>query len=67
MAKNNPPGDGHRIGAVKQMHRLLYRQQLTLEQSREGISQLAAEVPAAAADVRIMVDFLAQSSRGIAR
>jgi UDP-N-acetylglucosamine acyltransferase len=59
--------DADRIGAVKQMHRLLYRQQLTLEQSREAISRLAVEVPGAAADVRLMVDFLAQSSRGIAR
>ncbi len=59
--------DAQRIGAVKQMHRLLYRQTLTLEQAREAIAQLAAELPAAAADVAMMTGFLAQASRGIAR
>mgnify|MGYP005841640787 FL=1 len=56
-----------RIGAVKQMHRLLYRQGKTLEQAREAIAALAAEVPEAAADVALMSDFLARSRRGIAR
>ncbi len=59
--------DAARIAAVKQMHRLLYRQQLTLEQAREAITTLATEVPAAAADVAMMTDFLAAASRGIAR
>ncbi len=59
--------DAERIAAVKQMHRLLYRQQLTFEQARESIARLADEVPAAAADVALMTDFLAQSRRGIAR
>lgn len=59
--------DAERIAAVKQMHRLLYRQQLSFEQAREAIAELAAEVPAAAADVALMLDFLAGVSRGIAR
>jgi UDP-N-acetylglucosamine acyltransferase len=59
--------DAQRIGVVKQMHRLLYRQQLTLEQARDAIAQLAVETPAAAADVALMTAFLAQASRGIAR
>jgi UDP-N-acetylglucosamine acyltransferase len=59
--------DAARIAAVKQMHRLLYRRQLTLEQAREAIAALAVEVPAAAADVALMCDFLAGASRGIAR
>jgi UDP-N-acetylglucosamine acyltransferase len=59
--------DAERIAAVKQMHRLLYRRQLTLDQAREAIAQLALEVPAAAADVALMTDFLAGSSRGVAR
>jgi UDP-N-acetylglucosamine acyltransferase len=59
--------DVQRIGVVKQMHRLLYRQKLTLEQARESIAKLAAEVPAAAADVALMTGFLAQAGRGIAR
>ncbi|WP_119354592.1 acyl-ACP--UDP-N-acetylglucosamine O-acyltransferase [Azohydromonas sediminis] len=56
-----------RIGAVKQMHRLLYRQALTLEQARERIAALATEVPTAADDVALMLDFLARATRGIAR
>ncbi|MCU0812916.1 MAG: acyl-ACP--UDP-N-acetylglucosamine O-acyltransferase [Burkholderiaceae bacterium] len=56
-----------RIGAVRQMHRLLYRQGRTLEQAREAIAALADEVPQAADDVALMGDFLAQSRRGIAR
>ena len=56
-----------RIGAVKQMHRLLYRQGRTLEQAREAIAALATEVPEAAGDIALMSDFLALSRRGIAR
>lgn len=56
-----------RIAAVKQMHRLLYRQGNTLEQAREAISQLAASAPDAAADVELMLHFLVASQRGIAR
>jgi UDP-N-acetylglucosamine acyltransferase len=56
-----------RIAAVKQMHRLLYRSGLTLEQAREGINALATDVPQAAADVAMMGEFLAQAARGIAR
>ncbi|WP_213954288.1 acyl-ACP--UDP-N-acetylglucosamine O-acyltransferase [Variovorax sp. dw_954] len=56
-----------RLAAVKQMHRLLYRQGRTLDDARSAISALAAEVPEAAADVALMSDFLAASTRGIAR
>ena len=56
-----------RIQAVKQMHRLLYRQGLTLEAAREAIASLEGELPEAAADVSLMLDFLAASTRGIAR
>ncbi|MDP2406450.1 MAG: acyl-ACP--UDP-N-acetylglucosamine O-acyltransferase [Hydrogenophaga sp.] len=56
-----------RIAAVKQMHKLLYRQGLTLEQSRNGIQALASELPEAAADVDMMNRFLASATRGIAR
>jgi UDP-N-acetylglucosamine acyltransferase len=59
--------DAERIGAVKQMHRLLYRSGKTLEQAREEIAQLATSVPQAQDDVALMVGFLAQSTRGIAR
>ncbi|HYD78016.1 acyl-ACP--UDP-N-acetylglucosamine O-acyltransferase [Ramlibacter sp.] len=58
-----------RIGAVKAMHKALYRDGLTLEQARERIAALAGETPSAAADVQLMQDFLARVSpqRGIVR
>ncbi|WP_279211093.1 acyl-ACP--UDP-N-acetylglucosamine O-acyltransferase [Delftia acidovorans] len=56
-----------RIQAIKHMHRLLYRQGLTLEAARDAIGALAGEQPEAAADVSLMLDFLAASTRGIAR
>jgi len=59
--------DAPRLAAVKQMHRLLYRSNLTLEQSREAIAALAVEMPHAAADVALMSEFLSQATRGIVR
>lgn len=56
-----------RIAAIKQMHKLLYRQGLTLEAARAGIEALAAESPDAAQDVDTMARFLAGTARGIAR
>ncbi|MBT2304355.1 acyl-ACP--UDP-N-acetylglucosamine O-acyltransferase [Variovorax paradoxus] len=56
-----------RIAAVKQMHRLLYRQGKTLEEARAGIEALAVEVPESAADVALLSGFLSSATRGIAR
>src|SRR5436190_1795627 len=56
-----------RIAAVKQMHRLLYRQGRTLDEARTAIEALAAETPEAAPDVAMMSEFLAGATRGIAR
>jgi UDP-N-acetylglucosamine acyltransferase len=56
-----------RLAAVKQMHRLLYRSGLTFEAARSAIAALAASAPEAAGDVATMTDFLARSTRGIAR
>jgi len=56
-----------RIAAVKQMHRLLYRQGKTLDEARTAIEALAAEVPESAPDVAMMSEFLAGATRGIAR
>jgi UDP-N-acetylglucosamine acyltransferase len=56
-----------RIAQVKQMHRLLYREGLTLEQAKAAIEALAGTVPEGDADVRLMLDFLASSTRGIVR
>ena len=59
--------DAARIAAVKQMHRLLYRDGKTFDQARAAIEALGAEIPQAAADVAMMSSFLAAASRGIAR
>ena len=56
-----------RLKAVKQMHRLLYRQSLTLEAAQQAIAQLQAQMPEAAQDITLMQAFLASSTRGIAR
>jgi UDP-N-acetylglucosamine acyltransferase len=56
-----------RIALVKQMHRLLYRDGLTLERAREAIAALAGTVEGGDADVTMLLDFLAASTRGIVR
>ena len=53
--------------SVKQMYRLLYRDGLPLDDARSRIAALATSAPEAAADVRLLGDFLASASRGIAR
>lgn len=59
--------DAERIAAVKQMHRLLYRNGLTLEQSRAAIGALVDTLPNAQAEIATMSDFLSQVGRGIVR
>ena len=56
-----------RLAAVKQMHRLLYRNGLTFAEACAAIAALAGEMPEAAADVQMMSEFLEQATRGIAR
>jgi UDP-N-acetylglucosamine acyltransferase len=56
-----------RIAAVKQMHRLLYRDGRTLDDARAAIDALAQSAPQAAEDVALMSGFLAAATRGIAR
>lgn len=56
-----------RLSAIKQMHRLLYRQGLTLEAARSAIAALPGQHPQAAADIAAMLAFLHSSARGIAR
>jgi len=56
-----------RIALVKQVHKLLYRDGLTLEAARDAIAALAGTVEGGDADVRLVLDFLAASKRGIAR
>jgi len=56
-----------RIGVVKQMHKLLYRQGLTLQAAREAIDALRREEGAVADDIDLMQRFLASAERGIVR
>lgn len=58
-----------RIGAVKAMHRALYRDDLTLEQAQARIATLAEATPEARPDVDLMLSFLGgvSSERGIVR
>ncbi|MBU3737843.1 MAG: acyl-ACP--UDP-N-acetylglucosamine O-acyltransferase [Rhodoferax sp.] len=58
-----------RLAAVKAMHRLLYREGLTLEAAMQQIFDLGATIPEAIVDVEMMLSFLKQtpSQRGIAR
>lgn len=56
-----------RIKAVRQMHKLIYRQGLTLDAVQAALPALAQELPEAAGDVAQMQAFLAAATRGIAR
>ncbi len=54
-----------RLAVIKQMHRLLYRQGLTLDAARSAIADLHSEE--AAGDIALMLAFIDQSTRGLAR
>ncbi len=56
-----------RLKAVKHMHKLLYRQGLTLEAAQQAIANMSQEMPEAASEIALMQNFLATSTRGIAR
>ncbi|RYX93707.1 MAG: acyl-ACP--UDP-N-acetylglucosamine O-acyltransferase [Comamonadaceae bacterium] len=58
-----------RIGAVKAMHKALYRDNLTLEQARARIAILADDNAEAAPDVQMMLSFIdgVSPQRGIVR
>jgi UDP-N-acetylglucosamine acyltransferase len=56
-----------RLAAVKQMHRLLYRNGLTFDAARHAIDALGPTMPEAESDITLMSEFLARASRGIAR
>jgi UDP-N-acetylglucosamine acyltransferase len=56
-----------RIALVKQLHRQLYREGLTLEKARESIAALRGTVDGGDADIQALLDFLTASTRGIAR
>jgi UDP-N-acetylglucosamine acyltransferase len=58
-----------RISGIKAMHKALYRDELTLEQSKLRIAELKDQDPELAVDVTMMLTFLDQTSsqRGIVR
>ena len=56
-----------RIALVKQMHRLIYRDGLPLEQARAALHSLLGTVEGADVDLQLMLDFLASATRGIVR
>jgi UDP-N-acetylglucosamine acyltransferase len=58
-----------RLAGVKAMHKALYRQEMTLEQSQAQITLLPDADPQCQPDVTMMLDFLAHVSpqRGIVR
>jgi UDP-N-acetylglucosamine acyltransferase len=56
-----------RIALVKRMHRLLYRDGLTLDTAKTSIAALRGTVEGGDVDVNMLLDFLAASTRGIAR
>ena len=56
-----------RITAIRTMHKLLYREAKTLEESIGALAGLKAQIPKAAADIELMLDFLAGAQQGIAR
>jgi UDP-N-acetylglucosamine acyltransferase len=56
-----------RIALVKQMHRLLYRDGLTLEGAKGAIAALRGTVEGGDPDIALLLDFIAASTRGLAR
>jgi len=56
-----------RMTGLKQAYRVLYRQGLTLEMAMTAMSALEQEHPEAAQDIALLRNFVAVSTRGIAR
>ena len=56
-----------RIAQVRQMHRLLYRDGLTLEAAKAAIGDLRGAVDGGDGDLALLLDFLEASTRSIVR
>ena len=56
-----------RVAQVKQMHRLLYRNGLTFQESKAEMNALRGSQAAGNADLDLMLDFLNAAQRGIVR
>jgi UDP-N-acetylglucosamine acyltransferase len=55
------------IAALKESYKLLYRRKLNVDEALEEIRALQASQPSVHAELQLLVDFLAASSRGIVR
>ncbi|HMS26504.1 MAG TPA: acyl-ACP--UDP-N-acetylglucosamine O-acyltransferase [Burkholderiaceae bacterium] len=56
-----------RIAAIKQMFKLMYRVDQTMAKAVEDMKALSKASPEAAEDIALVLDFIAASTRGIAR
>ena len=56
-----------RLAAIRDMHKIIYRQGKTLDEARTAIQALAIDMPEAAAGIALMDNFLGSSVSGIAR
>ena len=56
-----------RLSAIREMHKLLYRQGKTLDEARAGIRALATQGGGVEGDVALMDGFLGTAASGIAR
>ena len=56
-----------RMALIRQMHKLLYRDSLTLEQAVGEIAAMKGSQPESDADIDVMLGFLAGARRGIVR
>ena len=63
LARDSP----FRMTPEEMVSRLLYRDGLTLDAAKAAIGGLLGKVEGGDADVRLLLDFLAASTRGIAR
>lgn len=56
-----------RMAAIRQMHKLMYRDSLTLDQATQAVAALREQTPEAAEDVDVMLGFIASATRGLVR
>ncbi len=56
-----------RLAAIREMHKLLYRQDRTVDDALAVIAPLAQQYPDAVQDIALLTDFVRTSASGIAR
>ncbi len=60
--------DDTRIAVIRKMHKLIFRESLPLDDARQRVEALLGHSGEAAdGDIRVMLDFLAASTRGLVR